>query len=98
MCWGVPARVVRVEGLFAQVDFGGIEKQVLVGAEDVREGEIAVVHAGLIIGKIDEKSFAENLEFYREVIAASLMAEGLSSEEAGKKAEEEIKRVLGSRK
>ncbi|MEM1689453.1 MAG: HypC/HybG/HupF family hydrogenase formation chaperone [Candidatus Hadarchaeales archaeon] len=94
MCWGVPAKVVKVEGLYAHVDFGGVKKQVLVGVEDIREGEIAVVHAGLIIGKIDEKSLAENLEFYREVIAANFMAEGLSSEEARKRAEEEIKKIL----
>jgi len=95
MCWGVPAKVVRVEGLSAEVDFGGVRRQVVVGAEGVEVGDLVVVHAGLIIGKIEEEALAENLKFYRDLLAESLVGEGLPESEAFRRAGEMIKNLFG---
>jgi len=60
----VTGRVKKVEGQKVVVDFGGIEKRA-VAVQEVREGEIVIVHAGLIIGKIKEEDYQRNLEELR---------------------------------
>lgn len=64
MCWGVVAKVVKVNGLRAKVDFGGLLREVLVVEENVKVGDLVVVHAGTIIGKIDEKEVKNTLKLY----------------------------------
>ncbi len=66
MCWAVPAVVVEIdkENNIAIVDFGGVRQEVLVGVEDVKPGDVVLVHAGLIISKVD----MEALEEYKKLI------------------------------
>ncbi len=69
MCWGVPAVVKKIleDKITALVDFGdGIDREVVIGIsdEEIREGDIVLVHAGVIISKIDK----EDLEKHREYI------------------------------
>ncbi len=66
MCWAVPAVVIEVdrENCIAVVDFGGVRQEVLIGIEDVKPGDVVLVHAGLIISKVD----VEALEEYRRLV------------------------------
>lgn len=69
MCLGVPGRVVRkISEIEVIVDFGGITRRVdALLVPDIREGDYVIVHAGAIIGKIDEKAYREILDIYKEI-------------------------------
>jgi hydrogenase expression/formation protein HypC len=66
MCLAVPGRVLEIgekDGTqMADVDFGGVRKQVcLEYIPDVRVGEYVVVHVGFAIQRLDEQSAIETL-------------------------------------
>ncbi len=66
MCLAVPGRVVSVSDddgtTMAQVDFGGVRKEVcLAYIPDVEVGEYVIVHVGFAIQRLDEKSALETL-------------------------------------
>lgn len=58
MCLAVPARVVSVEGAFAQVDMMGFQSTAYIDLiKDAAIGEYVLVHAGCVIERIDEEAF-----------------------------------------
>ncbi|MDF3051765.1 MAG: hydrogenase [Pseudonocardia sp.] len=71
MCLAVPGRVVGVEErrdtVMAEVDFGGVRKDVcLQYLPDVGIGDYVIVHVGFAIQRLDERSALETLaEFER---------------------------------
>ena len=71
VCLAVPGRVVGVEErhdtLMAEVDFGGVRKDVcLQYLPDVGIGDYVIVHVGFAIQRLDERSALESLaEFER---------------------------------
>jgi len=72
MCWGTPARVLRVdrENSIAVVDFGdGIPREAIIGMspEELNEGDLVVVHAGVIISKIDVSEIEETVKMLESV-------------------------------
>ncbi|KIF75011.1 hypothetical protein QR77_15785 [Streptomyces sp. 150FB] len=72
MCLAVPGRVlstVAVDGtLMADVDFGGVRKEVcLQYIPDVRKGEYVVVHVGFAIQRLDERSALETLANFEKL-------------------------------
>ncbi|MEU2729308.1 HypC/HybG/HupF family hydrogenase formation chaperone [Streptomyces griseoviridis] len=80
MCLAVPGRVLRtaeVEGaLMAEVDFGGVRKEVcLQYVPDAAVGEYVVVHVGFAIQRLDEASARETLATFERL--------GLLEEEFG---------------
>jgi hydrogenase expression/formation protein HypC len=71
MCLAIPARVMRVEGSKAQVDFGeGVLREVNVTLVDAKVGAYVLVHAGYAIETLDEKEALETLRLWNEVLAA----------------------------
>lgn len=96
MCLGVPAKVISVDGLTALVDFGGVRKEVLVAASGISPGDLVVVHAGMVIGKLREGDFLENVALYRDIRAQELMEGGLDEKAAVEKATDEMKELLSS--
>lgn len=60
MCLAVPGRVLSVadgEVPMAQVDFGGITKQICVAyLPDIQVGEYVMVHVGFAIQRMDEET------------------------------------------
>jgi hydrogenase expression/formation protein HypC len=91
MCLAVPGRVLsmaEVDGtLMADVDFGGVRKNVcLQYIPDVAIGEYVVVHVGFAIQRLDEKSAQQTLaNFERMGILEQEFGDGLAraAEEAG---------------
>ncbi|AWL42115.1 MULTISPECIES: HypC/HybG/HupF family hydrogenase formation chaperone [Streptomyces] len=83
MCLAVPGRVlstVEVDGtLMADVDFGGVRKEVcLQYIPDVTIGEYVIVHVGFAIQRLDERSAEETLaNFERLGILAEEFGDGL---------------------
>lgn len=94
MCWGTVGRVKSVEGHIATVDFGGALKTALVGVEDLREGDLVIVHAGLVIGKVTPEDAAQNVMSFRDILAYELAASGTSEEEAKREAEKQLREYL----
>ena len=72
MCLAVPGRVTSIEErdqtLMAQVDFGGIAKEVcLQYLPDAEVGDYVVVHVGFAIQRLDEQSARETLELFDKI-------------------------------
>ncbi|MGC9010375.1 MAG: HypC/HybG/HupF family hydrogenase formation chaperone [Sulfolobales archaeon] len=68
MCWGVPAVIKRIseDKVYALVDFGdGVDREVVIGIsdEELREGDLVLVHADVIISKIDERDLEEHRRY-----------------------------------
>jgi hydrogenase expression/formation protein HypC len=66
MCLAVPGRVDSLEQrdgtLMAEVDFGGVRKEVCCQyVPDVRTGEYVIVHVGFAIQRLDEESARQTL-------------------------------------
>jgi hydrogenase expression/formation protein HypC len=84
MCLAVPGRVLstaEVDGtLMAEVDFGGVRKEVcLQYIPDVTIGEYVIVHVGFAIQRLDERSARRTLADFDRL--------GLLAEEFGDSAE-----------
>jgi hydrogenase expression/formation protein HypC len=72
MCLAVPGKVLEITELdgtrMAQVDFGGVTKQVcLEYVPDLQIGEYTIVHVGFALQRLDEESALETLELFRQM-------------------------------
>ena len=91
MCLAVPGRILstaEVDGtLMAEVDFGGVHKDVcLQYIPDAAIGEYVVVHVGFAIQRLDEKSAQDTLaNFERMGILEQEFGDGFAraAQEAG---------------
>ncbi len=90
MCWGVLAKVVKVEGLYAEVDFGGTRVRALVATEGVEPGDVVIVHAGAIISKVTRDELAENLWVYFELMKVHYEMNGVEPQRARELARKDI--------
>ena len=71
MCLAIPARVMRVNGDKAQVDFGeGVLREVNVALVEAKVGDYVLVHAGYAIQIVDEKDALETIALWNEILAA----------------------------
>jgi len=71
MCLAIPARVMRVDGDKAQVDFGeGVLREVNVTLVEAKVGDYVLVHAGYAIQLMDEKDALETIALWNEILAA----------------------------
>jgi hydrogenase expression/formation protein HypC len=68
MCLAVPAKVVRIDGDFAIVQFEGMEKQVCVALiDDITKDDYVIVHAGFAISKVDLEEARKTLELFQRL-------------------------------
>jgi hydrogenase expression/formation protein HypC len=72
MCLAVPGRVLSIaeidQTLMAEVDFGGVRKQVcLQYIPDAQVDEYVVVHVGFAIQRLDEQSAQETLANFEKL-------------------------------
>ena len=71
MFLAIPARVTRVNGDKAQVDFGeGVLREVNVTLVEAKMGDYVLVHAGYAIQIVDEKDALETISLWNEILAA----------------------------
>jgi hydrogenase expression/formation protein HypC len=73
LCLAIPARVVKIEGEWAEVDIGGIRREaslVLVADRGIAIGDYVLVHTGYAITKVDEEEARSILETWKQVMAA----------------------------
>jgi hydrogenase expression/formation protein HypC len=72
MCLAVPGRIIRLDNrddtLMAEVDFGGVRKDVcLEYIPDATIGEYVIVHVGFAIQRLDEASAVKTLETFERM-------------------------------
>jgi hydrogenase expression/formation protein HypC len=72
MCLAVPGRIISIaerdDTLMADVDFGGVTKDVcLAYIPDAVVGEYVVVHVGFAIQRLDERSAQETLANFEKL-------------------------------
>ena len=69
MCLAIPAKVIKVNGNFAKVDFGeGILREVNVSLVDTKVGDYVLVHAGYAIQVLSEEEAMETLKLWNEIL------------------------------
>jgi hydrogenase expression/formation protein HypC len=67
----IPARVMRIDGSKAQVDFGeGVLREVNVTLVEAKVGDYVLVHAGYAIQTVDQKEALETISLWNEILAA----------------------------
>jgi hydrogenase expression/formation protein HypC len=78
MCLAIPAKVLVIDGLEADVELSGITRHVsLQMVPEAKVGDYVLLHTGYAISLIDEEEAQETLKLFREM-ADSLEPEGLT--------------------
>ncbi|MBE5937943.1 MAG: HypC/HybG/HupF family hydrogenase formation chaperone [Lachnospiraceae bacterium] len=67
MCVALPGRVVAMEDNMATVDFEGNTVRAHAGVVDVKEDDYVLVHAGMIIQKMNRKEAMDMVELFKEL-------------------------------
>ena len=71
MCLAIPAKIMKINGEKANVDFGqGVLREVNVSLVEAKVGEYVLVHAGYAIQIIEEKEAEETISLWNEILAA----------------------------
>ncbi|MCD6469514.1 HypC/HybG/HupF family hydrogenase formation chaperone [Candidatus Bathyarchaeota archaeon] len=68
MCLAVPAKVLKINGDLAKVDFGGVVREVNIMLVNAKVGDYVLVHAGYAIQVLDERKAEETLAIWREIM------------------------------
>jgi len=88
MCLAVPLRIVRIEGAMAEVELGGVLRQVsLVLTPEVQVGDYVLVHAGFAISRLDEREAQETLALFAELEEAERQVDEQSASSADQAAQ-----------
>jgi len=68
MCLAVPVRVLKIDGLKALVELGGLARQAsIMLVPDTQVGDYVLLHAGFAIQKLDEKEAEETIRLFAEI-------------------------------
>ena len=69
MCLAIPARVIKISGDVAEVDFGeGVLREVNIALVEAKIDEYVLVHAGYAIQVIDRKEATETLKLWNDIL------------------------------
>ena len=72
MCLGVPMRIVEIDGFNARCEARGIERQAslfLLQHENVKVGDMVMIHVGNAIQKMSEEEAMTAWELYDQMLA-----------------------------
>ena len=61
MCISLPAKIIAIEGLSAEVEINSIKRRVFLSAEGAGVGDWVLVYAGTALAVVDEGSALETL-------------------------------------
>ena len=68
MCVAIPAKIKSIEGTIAEVEVGGITRQVSVQlTPEARKDDYVLVHAGFAIHILDEQEALETMKLFEEL-------------------------------
>jgi len=97
MCIGIPARVLRIVDLEADVDTGdGRRRRALLAApEAIRRGDYVLLYANMVMSKIDRQSALESLGYMKEMAARVAEEDGLDPDKTELVFERRLRRLAG---
>jgi len=68
MCLAVPAKIISISGLQAEIDIDGIRRKTsLYLTPEAREGDYVLLHAGFAIKVLDKEEAAQTLDLLRQM-------------------------------
>ncbi|MBU1727329.1 MAG: HypC/HybG/HupF family hydrogenase formation chaperone [Candidatus Omnitrophica bacterium] len=68
MCLGIPMKVLKVSGEFAEVEAGSLIRTINIQMmPHLKIGDYVIVHAGFAIEKLDPKRAKETLRLIEEI-------------------------------
>ncbi|MCX7661607.1 MAG: HypC/HybG/HupF family hydrogenase formation chaperone [Candidatus Omnitrophica bacterium] len=68
MCLGIPMRIKRIKGRFAEVESGGILRTVNIELiPSAKVGDYCLIHAGFAIQRIDPEEAKRTLRLLNEI-------------------------------
>jgi len=68
MCLGIPMKVKKMEGNFAQVESGRLIRTINIQMmPQIKVGDYVIVHAGFAIEKVDPQKARETLRLIDEI-------------------------------
>jgi hydrogenase expression/formation protein HypC len=68
MCLGIPARIIKIDGDFAEANINGASLRVGIQLlETVKPGDYVLVHTGYALEVIDEKDALETIKILRQL-------------------------------
>ena len=68
MCLAIPARVKSIDGQQAEVEVGGVGREVSIWlTPEVQVGDYVLLHTGYAISTIDEVEAKETLKLLKEI-------------------------------
>ncbi len=74
MCLAVPGLIEDIDGDTAEVDFGGVTREVNISLVEAEIGDYVIVHAGYAIEKLEEEEAKKSLEAWDEVLETAQRA------------------------
>lgn len=71
MCLAIPGKIIKIDGISGEIDFGGFTKKVnLMLLPDSQVGDYVLVHAGFAISKTTEEDALETLSALKAIAEA----------------------------
>jgi hydrogenase expression/formation protein HypC len=68
MCLGIPARIIRINGDYAEADINGARLTIGIQLlEKVKTGDYVLIHTGYALEVIDEKDALNTIETLRQL-------------------------------
>jgi len=68
MCLGIPMKVKKIKGDFAEVEAGRLTRTINIQMlPQAKKGDYVIVHAGFAIEKIDPERAEETLRLFDEI-------------------------------
>jgi len=68
MCLGIPMKILKINGNFAQVESGRLIRTANIQMlKRLKVGDYIIMHAGFAIQKVDEKRAKETLKIINEI-------------------------------
>jgi hydrogenase expression/formation protein HypC len=84
MCLAVPVRVLKIDGLKALMELGGLAREAsIMLVPDTQVGDYILLHAGFAIQKLDEKEAEETIRLFAELAEGMATAPNLSEVKPG---------------
>lgn len=67
MCLAIPMKIVERNGATGIVETMGVKKTIFLTLVNAKVGDHVLVHAGVAIGKVDEKEAEETVVLLKEL-------------------------------
>lgn len=68
MCLGIPAKIMKIDGEYADANINGATIRIgLQLLENVKQGDYVLVHTGYALEKLSEKEALETLDTIRQL-------------------------------